>query len=213
MLSNYCIRNSCSCLFFFKIFNLFIWHTQRAWFPLEGRTILYPLLSLPTSNNSSLSALLAEDCALCFTESKNNQKRTWCPCTPPSLLFWWINYLCFSLRSPTTCILHFIPLTQGLCFSHSHSASPQSSLAAAHLLDLSIFVKLLFEHHLFCDYTHSYYLIQPHDLLNTIYRAPRWLSGWVSAVIPGSWDRVPHQAPSREPASPSMSLPLCVSHE
>ena len=34
-------------------------------------------------------------------------------------------------------------------------------------------------------------------------------------VIPGSWDRVPHQAPCREPASPSacVSASLCVSHE
>ena len=32
-------------------------------------------------------------------------------------------------------------------------------------------------------------------------------------VIPGSWDRVPHQAPHREPASPSayVSGSLCVS--
>ena len=32
-------------------------------------------------------------------------------------------------------------------------------------------------------------------------------------VIPGSWDRVPHQAPSRKPASPStyVSASLCVS--
>ena len=34
-------------------------------------------------------------------------------------------------------------------------------------------------------------------------------------VIPGSWDRVPYQAPRRKPASPSayVSAPLCVSHE
>ena len=36
-------------------------------------------------------------------------------------------------------------------------------------------------------------------------------------VIPGSWDRVLHWAPCREPASPSAcvsaSLYLCVSHE
>ena len=36
-------------------------------------------------------------------------------------------------------------------------------------------------------------------------------------VIPGSWDRVPHQAPRREPASPSAhvsaSLSLSVSHD
>ena len=34
-------------------------------------------------------------------------------------------------------------------------------------------------------------------------------------VTPGSWDRVPHWAPRREPASPSVSLPLslCVSCE
>ena len=27
-------------------------------------------------------------------------------------------------------------------------------------------------------------------------------------MIPGSWDRVPHQGPCREPASPSASLPV-----
>ena len=34
-------------------------------------------------------------------------------------------------------------------------------------------------------------------------------------VIPGSWDRVPHRAPCREPASPSayVSASLCASHE
>ena len=34
-------------------------------------------------------------------------------------------------------------------------------------------------------------------------------------MIPGSWDRVPHRAPQREPASPSacVSAFLCVSHE
>ena len=34
-------------------------------------------------------------------------------------------------------------------------------------------------------------------------------------MIMGSWDRVPHQAPCREPASPSacLCLSLCVSHE
>ena len=34
-------------------------------------------------------------------------------------------------------------------------------------------------------------------------------------VIPGSWDRVPHRAPCKEPASPSacVSASLCVSHE
>ena len=34
-------------------------------------------------------------------------------------------------------------------------------------------------------------------------------------VIPGSWDRVLHQTPWREPASPSayVSASLCVSHE
>ena len=50
--------------------------------------------------------------------------------------------------------------------------------------------------------------------------APGWLSSWASAfgsavgrlplaegVIPGSWDRIPHRAPCREPASPS----ACVS--
>ena len=32
-------------------------------------------------------------------------------------------------------------------------------------------------------------------------------------MIPGSWDRVPHQAPRREPASPSayVSASLCLS--
>ena len=34
-------------------------------------------------------------------------------------------------------------------------------------------------------------------------------------IIPGSWDRVPHQAPCRKPAFPSacVSPSLCVSHE
>ena len=35
-------------------------------------------------------------------------------------------------------------------------------------------------------------------------------------VILGSWDRVPYQAPRKEPASPSacvFCLSLCVSHE
>ena len=34
-------------------------------------------------------------------------------------------------------------------------------------------------------------------------------------MIPESWDRVPHQAPFKEPASPSAyaSASLCVSHE
>ena len=32
-------------------------------------------------------------------------------------------------------------------------------------------------------------------------------------VIPESWDQVPHQALRREPAFPSVSLPLCVSRE
>ena len=36
-------------------------------------------------------------------------------------------------------------------------------------------------------------------------------------MMPGSWDRVPHRAPHKEPASPlacvSVSLSLCVSHE
>ena len=32
-------------------------------------------------------------------------------------------------------------------------------------------------------------------------------------MIQGSWDRVPYWAPCRGPASPSMSLPLCLSHE
>ena len=34
-------------------------------------------------------------------------------------------------------------------------------------------------------------------------------------VIPGSWDRVPYQAPHRKPASPSacVSSSVCVSHE
>ena len=30
---------------------------------------------------------------------------------------------------------------------------------------------------------------------------------WAQGVAPGSWDRVPHQSPHREPASPS----ACVS--
>ena len=29
-------------------------------------------------------------------------------------------------------------------------------------------------------------------------------------MIPGSWDQEPHQAPHREPDSPSISLPLSV---
>ena len=32
----------------------------------------------------------------------------------------------------------------------------------------------------------------------------------VQGVIPGSWDQVPHQAPCKEPTSPSMSLPLSL---
>ena len=34
-------------------------------------------------------------------------------------------------------------------------------------------------------------------------------------MILGSWDQVPHQAPRRDPASPSVyvSVSLCVSHE
>ena len=34
-------------------------------------------------------------------------------------------------------------------------------------------------------------------------------------IIPGSWDRILHQAPHAEPASPSayVSVSLCVSHE
>ena len=30
-------------------------------------------------------------------------------------------------------------------------------------------------------------------------------------MIPGFWDRIPHQAPCREPASPSACLSLCLS--
>ena len=30
-------------------------------------------------------------------------------------------------------------------------------------------------------------------------------------VVPGSWDPVPHQAYFKEPASPSMTLLLCLS--
>ena len=40
---------------------------------------------------------------------------------------------------------------------------------------------------------------------------------WAQVMIPGSWDRVPHQAPRRKPASSSAcvsaSLSLCGSHE
>ena len=38
---------------------------------------------------------------------------------------------------------------------------------------------------------------------------------WAQGVILGSWDRVPHRAPCREPASPSawVSASLCVSQE
>ena len=32
-------------------------------------------------------------------------------------------------------------------------------------------------------------------------------------VIPGSWDRVPHWVPCREPASPSACVSASVSHE
>ena len=32
-------------------------------------------------------------------------------------------------------------------------------------------------------------------------------------MILGSWDQGPYQAPHRNPASLSMSLPLCVSYE
>ena len=50
---------------------------------------------------------------------------------------------------------------------------------------------------------------------NEILGMPRWLIGGVSAspqvVIPRFQDRVPHQGPCREPASPSMSLLHCVS--
>ena len=37
----------------------------------------------------------------------------------------------------------------------------------------------------------------------------------VQVMIPGSWDRGPHQDPCREPASPSayVSASVCVSHE
>ena len=48
---------------------------------------------------------------------------------------------------------------------------------------------------------------------------PGWLSGWApafgSGCDPQSKDRVPHQAPCMEPASPSayVSASLCVSHE
>ena len=39
---------------------------------------------------------------------------------------------------------------------------------------------------------------------------PGWLSGLAQVVIQRSWDSVLHQAPHRESASPSMSLPLFV---
>ena len=32
-------------------------------------------------------------------------------------------------------------------------------------------------------------------------------------IIPGSWDRVLHRAPSREPASPSAYVSASLSHE
>ena len=45
-----------------------------------------------------------------------------------------------------------------------------------------------------------------------------WVAQWLNmpfaqVVIPGSWDQVLHQAPHREPASPSacVSASLCVS--
>lgn len=66
------------------------------------------------------------------------------------------------------CYTSALSLTLGLCPSGSHSASAQSSLAAAlDLWDLSICVKLLFERHFYSVYTHSCDLMQPHDLLNT----------------------------------------------
>ena len=33
---------------------------------------------------------------------------------------------------------------------------------------------------------------------------------WAQVVIPESWDQIPFQVPHREPASPSVSLPLCL---
>ena len=47
-----------------------------------------------------------------------------------------------------------------------------------------------------------------------------WVAQWLSTAFSsgrgqGSWDRVLHQAPYREPASPSayVSASLCVSHD
>ena len=43
---------------------------------------------------------------------------------------------------------------------------------------------------------------------------PGWLSGLVppsaQGVILETWDRIPHQAPCMEPASPPLPLSLCV---
>ena len=60
-------------------------------------------------------------------------------------------------------------------------------------------------------------------LKNLIMGTPGWLSGSASAFgsghDPRSWDRVAHQDPGGEHASPSayvsasLSLSLCVSHE
>ena len=46
-----------------------------------------------------------------------------------------------------------------------------------------------------------------------------WVAQWLSVCrqltwvrrIPGSGDQDPHRAPHKEPASPSVSLPLCLS--
>ena len=56
-----------------------------------------------------------------------------------------------------------------------------------------------------------------------------WVAGWLSSLVPAfslgvileTWDRVPHQAPCMEPASPSACVSaslcvcvcVCVSHE
>ena len=64
-----------------------------------------------------------------------------------------------------------------------------------------------------------YFTAAPHK--RSLYRQPWWLSGLALPFSPGcileTQDRVPHQAPSMEPASPSAcasaSLSLSVSHE
>ena len=87
----------------------------------------------------------------------------------------------------------------------------------------------------FCSHSHKYIIMGKHQenqisnlskvlLVFFLHKSafkgtPGWLSGGhlpsAQGVILGSWDQVPHQAPHREPASPSacVSASLCVSHE